>query len=242
MTAQPTHPGPGRTRIKICGVRTIEAAHAAVAAGADAIGLVFVAASPRCATIDEALAIVAALPPFVEPVALFADASSADIRQITAALGVRTVQLHGHETPQQVHELNDLRIIKAIDPTDQRHAPWLKAPAHEPGQLQAARHGGQVVALLLDATPTASAGEAKLTGGGGRTFDWAVIDTLDRPALPPIILAGGLKVDNVADAIARVRPFAVDVSSGVESARGVKDAGLIQAFCAAVRNADGRSR
>jgi len=215
-----------RTRIKICGVRSPEIARAAANAGADAVGIVFVAKSPRCVTIDEARAVIAALPAFVEPVALFSDASLADIRQITAAIDVRTVQLHGSESPADAASLTDLRVIKAINLADAAHTIWLAAPMPV-----------NIVGLLVD-SPPAPGGDAPLSGGGGHTFDWSTLDALDRAALPALILAGGLSAANVGDAIARVRPYAVDVSSGVESSRGVKDAAKVRAFCDAVRKSD----
>jgi phosphoribosylanthranilate isomerase len=191
-------------------------------AGADAVGLVFVGKSPRHVSIDEARAVIAALPAFVVPVGLFVDAALADVRQITAAVNIRTVQLHGCELPADTALLTDLRVIKAVNLVDARHAAWLTSPAPP-----------NVVGLLIDAPPA----DGALTGGGGETFDWAALDALDRAKLPPLILAGGLTPGNVVSAITRVRPYAVDVSSGVESSRGVKDPAKIAAFCDAVRHA-----
>ena len=211
------------TRIKICGIRDIESAQAAVDAGADAIGLVFVKASPRHVTVDQARAIVRSLPPFVEPVGLFVDEALEHVRDTCMAVGLHTVQLHGRETIDYARKLNDCRVIKAATIGDEKHTTWFThlKPHH-------------IVGLLLDAPP---APDSDLTGGSGVTFDWKAIDSLDRKSLPLLILAGGLTAANVGEAIRIVKPFAVDVSSGVESSRGIKDPGLIRAFCDAVRRA-----
>ena len=215
------------TRIKICGIRTLEAARAAVDAGVDAIGLVFVSASPRFVTEEQARQIVAVLPPMVEPIGLFVDAPADQVRQTAAAVGLRTVQLHGSELPAHIDQLAPLRVIKALpfDPqqADAAMRPWKNPP-------------GNLAAMLWDAPPRAA---TDLTGGSGRAIDWHALAAMKNRCcdLPPDVLAGGLTPDNVADAIRVVRPYAVDVSSGVESSRGVKDAGLIRAFCEAVRQA-----
>ena len=219
-----------RTRIKICGVRDVETALTACAAGADAVGLVFVEKSPRFVTTDAAKQIVDALPAFVEPVGLFADHSEQQIRNIAEATGLRTLQLHGQETPSFVENLTGLRIIKALpfhpDTVEAVIASW-RPVAH------------RLAGLLLDTPPKT---DSTITGGSGTTFDWqALADRLDAGLfddLPPIILAGGLNHENVAEAVQTLGPYAVDVSSGVESERGVKDPAKIAAFCAAVRQAD----
>ena len=203
-----------RTRIKICGVRNIETALATAAAGADAIGLVFVDSSPRHVSVDTARRIVTALPAWVTPVGLFVDEKLARIRKIVAEVGLHAVQLHGNESPDVVDALRPLSVIKKLCPGDDI-TPWAR-----------------VNAILYD-TPTTS---HELPGGTGKTFDWNTLQTPDDG--PPIILAGGLTPGNVADAIRTVRPYGVDVSSGVESQRGVKDTGLIAAFCQTVRTAD----
>lgn len=212
-----------RTRIKICGVRDVETARAAVGAGADAIGLVFVSASPRAVTVEAAAAIARALPPMVEPIGLFVDEPADRVREIAAAVGLRTVQLHGRERPGDVESLAPLRVIKALpfDPAraSETLAPWRCGPDN-------------LAAILWDAPPSTA---ADLTGGSGRVLDWTALAAVDMAGLPPVILAGGLTPGNVAGAIAAVRPYAVDVSSGVESSRGVKDTALIRAFCDAVR-------
>jgi len=221
-----------RTRIKICGVRDVQTAAVAVNAGADAIGLVFVQASPRVVTATQARQIVRALPPFVEPVALFVDAPIDDIRKTTSDAGIRTVQLHGHETPDQIAQLEPLRVIKALafDPQTltARLKSWMTVRQHLAG-------------LLLDA-PAISPTPSMPGGGSGRPFDWDVLAQLKQSGaltdLPPWILAGGLTPDNVAQAMDRVGPYGVDVSSGVESSRGVKDHALIHSFCQSVHRAD----
>ncbi len=220
-----------RTRIKICGIRDAQAATAAVDAGADAIGLVFAPASRRCVTVDQVKQVLQALPAFVEPVGLFVDAAVEQVRQTALSLGLRTVQLHGRETPQEADELRPLRVIKAIgfdtDGLADRLAGWRAI-------------GDRLGGLLWDA-PDQSSGDQP-NGGSGRRFDWETLNKLQSTGaldgLPPTVLAGGLTPDNVGEAIGLVGPYGVDVSSGVESTPGVKDPVLIRAFCQAVRRAD----
>ncbi len=220
-----------RTRIKICGIRRPDDALAAAHAGADAIGLVFVERSPRRITVDEAKRIIRALPPFVEPIGLFVDDPPATVRGIADELRLRTVQLHGREGAGYVAQLDGLKVVKALS-FDEGHAAE---------KIQPWRDGCKnLTGILWDAVPPQEA--AELTGGSGRSFDWAALaalqDTGQLDGLPPTILAGGLTPLNVGDAIATVRPYAVDVSSGVEGERGVKDADKIRAFCDAARAAD----
>lgn len=201
-----------RTRVKICGITRVEDAVAAAAAGADAIGLVFEAKSPRCVTPAQARAIAAALPPFITVVGLFVDAPAARIREVLGQVPLDLLQFHGSETPEDCRA-HGRPYIKAI-----RMAPQVDVAAE-------ARPYADAAGLLLDTFST------QATGGTGETFDWArVPKRLDRP----VILAGGLTPENVAQAIASVRPYAVDVSSGVESSKGIKDAAKIAAF---IRNA-----
>lgn len=217
-----------RTRIKICGVRDAEIALAAAAAGADAIGLVFVPGSPREVSPQQARQIVEALPAFVEPVGLFVDVPADHIRRVCLEVGLRTIQLHGQETPQFAAGLSPLRVIKAFafqgEGLAEQLAPW---------------SGPRNFAGLLWDTPAEG---KELPGGSGRTFDWKQLADLqksgDLPAWAPLILAGGLHPGNVQQALALLVPYAVDVSSGVESTRGVKDRARIETFCAAVRAAD----
>ncbi|MEM9414459.1 MAG: phosphoribosylanthranilate isomerase [Planctomycetota bacterium] len=203
-----------RTRIKICGVKDEAMAHAAVAAGADAVGLVFVEASPRYIEVLDAARVVASLPPFVEPVGLFVDASAEHVLRVCHATGIHTVQLHGRESIALLDQLPGLRIIKALpfDPdTLDTALMWDADP--------------RVSALLFDAA----------TGGSGETIDWHALAAVMPGLSKPVILAGGLSAENVAEAVEVVRPYAVDVSSGVEATRGVKDAAKIAAFCESVR-------
>jgi phosphoribosylanthranilate isomerase len=225
-------PQPARTRIKVCGVRDVKTAAAATQAGADALGLVFVPASPRAVSVAQARKIVAALPIFVEPVGLFVNAPLRKVIATAKALGLRTVQLHGDETPDYVARLAPLRVIKAInlaEITGEDLAAWRKASDNLAG-------------LLWDAAPPEAAKRKGLTGGHGRQPDGQALAMLTQSVhltgLPPAILAGGLTPENVATAVALIRPYGVDVSSGVESRRGVKDPALIAAFCAAVRAVD----
>ena len=207
-------------------------AAAAAAAGADAVGLVFVPGSPRRVTTDQARNIVCGLPPFVEPVGLFLDASADHIRHTADVVGLQVVQLHGRETPGLVAQLAPLRAIKAVafdqEKTADHLEPWVGA-----------RHS--LAGLLLDA-PVVDRGAVAPGGGTGRVFDWDRLAAFKRSGgldgLPPLVLAGGLTPQNVGRAIALVSPYAVDVSSGVEAGRGVKDNALIQAFCQAVGVAD----
>jgi phosphoribosylanthranilate isomerase len=204
-----------KTRIKICGITRVEDALAAARLGADAVGLVFYAGSPRAVTIGRAREIIDALPPFVVPVGLFVNADAATVRDTLAAVPVQLLQFHGDETP---------------DFCDGFGRPFLRALRVRKGAdlLQYAREFHAAKGLLLDAWVEG------VHGGTGATFDWSLIP----PDLPmPVILSGGLNPDNVEQAVRRVRPWAVDVSSGVESAKGIKDAAKIEAFINGVRNA-----
>ena len=216
------------TRIKICGIREPAIARVAAEAGADAIGLALVEGSARQVSVDQAHRVIVATPVFVEPVALFANTPVDEVRRVANVLGVRTVQLHGDETPEDVAALGPLRVIKALSLTEAGSAPVQLEPWGKLSNLSG---------LLFDTPPR---GE-ELPGGSGRTFDWQSLTMLRQrgalDSLPPVILAGGLHMQNVAEAIRIVRPFAVDVSSGVESSRGVKDPLLVRAFCEAVRDA-----
>lgn len=220
-----------RTRVKICGVRDTATAEAAVEAGADAIGLVFAPGSPRQVTVEEAGRIVAALPALVQPVGLFVNADAGTIRDAAARIGLGTVQLHGEETPDAVAALTPLRVIKSIA-FESRFVS---------DELRRWRGVPNLAGLLFDAVPTSA--EDGQRGGTGRRLDWSALASLVHGGmmadLPPLILAGGLNAENVGEAIAALRPYALDVSSGVESERGIKCAARIRAFCAAVRAADG---
>lgn len=213
-----------RTRIKICGISTVEAARCAAESGADAIGLVFVEKSPRCVSVETARQITQSLPPLVEPIALFMDADPRHVIETCTLAGIRTVQLHGKESPDAADALLPLRVIKAHPWDDAAPLPLLAEWMARPN----------LAGFLWDAP---AHGE-ELPGGTGRTADWSNMDAKGAHAGVPFFLAGGLTPDNVAEAVRVVRPFAVDVSSGVESSRGVKDHRKIAAFCKAVHEAD----
>lgn len=210
-----------RTRIKVCGITRVEDARLAIEAGADALGFVF-AASPR--RVDRAMAreIVRALPPFVATVGVFVDEEPREVVETAAAVGLTAVQLHGDESPAVLRELRSRMPLKMIKAFRVRAAGDL-------ARLDDYR--AHCDALLLDAYVPGAA------GGTGRTFDWELA-RLARAAGHPLVLAGGLTPENVSAAVRRVRPFAVDVSSGVEAAPGRKDALRVRAFVAAAREAD----
>jgi phosphoribosylanthranilate isomerase len=206
-----------RTRIKICGVRDIETGIVCAEAGADAVGFVFVKASPRAITPDEAFEIQASLPPFVSTVALFKNASVDFFCDAEETCPTTLVQLHGDESDQ---------VIKQCGPN------LIKAVRFDAGTIarDLARFEGidEVDAVLVDGSE----------GGEGKSFDWNALVPHLSLLSKPLIVSGGLTPENVGEVIRVLRPYCVDVSSGVESAPGVKDAGLIGAFCAAVRRAD----
>ncbi len=202
-------------RVKICGITRPEDAVAAADAGADAIGLLFYAKSRRCVSRERAAAILAELPPFVTPVALFVNEAVETIKSICDELGVRTVQLHGDEPPAVARELAPLTVIKAFR---------VGSPA-DPEAMA----GYPASAYLLDTRVEGS------YGGTGESFDWALAARARRYGR--IIVAGGLTPENVAEAVRVARPFGVDASSGVESAPGVKDKAKVAAFVAAARGA-----
>ena len=205
-----------QTRIKICGITTADDARAAVDHGADAIGLVFYARSPRSVTVQQAQQIVAAVPPFITVVARFVDEPADDISRILSSVPVDLVQFHGDETPAFCQQFG---------------RPWIKALRVRPGvELEALCKDYQAGrGILLDSW------QDGVPGGTGKSFDW---DLAARTLPLPVVLAGGLNEDNVGEAMARLRPAAVDVSGGVERAPGVKDSGKIERFVAAVRAAD----
>jgi phosphoribosylanthranilate isomerase len=200
------------TRVKICGVTSVEDALASVEAGADAIGVNFARRSPRRVDVGLARQIVDALPPHVISVGVFVDSSEAEIRDVIARTGLRCVQLHGDEPPE---------LVAAFLP----HA-YKALRVRGPGVLdEAARYPGEYV--LLDAYVPG------VEGGTGATFDWSVAAKLAQ--LRQVTLAGGLTPSNVAQAVREVRPFCVDVASGVELSPGRKDAAKVRAFIAAAK-------
>ncbi|WP_127477466.1 phosphoribosylanthranilate isomerase [Sulfurivermis fontis] len=207
-----------RTRVKICGITRPEDGIAAARLGADAIGLVFYAPSPRAVTVAQAQAVCAALPPFVSVVGLFVDAPAAEVLEVLQAVPLDVLQFHGDEAPAYCGAFG---------------RPYLKALRMRDGLDVAAeaRRYADAQGLLLDTYVPGAA------GGTGRSFDWArVPQKLDKP----VILAGGLTPDNVAEAIATARPYAVDVSGGVEQARGIKSAEKMAAFMRGVESAQDR--
>ena len=204
-----------RTRVKICGITRPQDGVAAARAGADAIGLVFYPPSPRFLSVERAREIRDALPPFVQAVALFVNADAAQVAQVIGRVHPSLLQFHGEETPEFCAQFG---------------VPYVKACRVAPGVdlLKYLRAFSSASGWLLDA-------HVEEYGGVGASFDWSLVpESLERP----LVLSGGLTRDNVATAVRRVRPWAVDVSSGVESAKGIKDAAKVAAFIAEVRNAD----
>ena len=200
-----------KPRIKICGLTRLEDVRVAVEAGADAIGLVFYPPSPRFVDLAQAAELARAVPPFVTIVGLFVNADPALVRETLAAVPIHLLQFHGDE---------DEAYCRQFD------RPYMKAARVRPGMdlVQYAADFPSAQAILLDAFVDGF-------GGGGKVFDWSLIP----PALgKPLVLSGGLDAGNVGEAIATVQPAAVDVSSGVEAAKGIKDAEKIRVFCAAV--------
>jgi phosphoribosylanthranilate isomerase len=204
------------TRIKICGITRAGDALVAAECGADAIGLVFYQRSPRHVSIAQARQLAGALPPFVSVVGLFVDAEAAFVREALAHVPLDLLQFHGDESPEYCAQFNH---------------PYLKAIRVKTGVdlLQCASDFRSAKGLLLDAHVEG------IPGGTGTTFDRALIPK----QLPlPVILSGGLDAENVAAAIKQVRPYAVDVSSGVEAGKGIKDAAKIAAFINEVKHID----
>lgn len=203
------------TRIKICGLTRPQDVDAAVAAGADAIGLVFYPASPRYIDLAWAIELIRHVPPFVDIVGLFVNAAPTQVRAVLAAIPVHLLQFHGDEDDAYCRQFGR-PFLKAV-----RVCPDIDLP----GQM-AAFPSAQ--AILLDAF-------VEGYGGSGQAFDWTLVP---RELPKPIVLSGGLDANNVGDAIRRVHPAAVDVSSGVESGKGIKDAEKMRAFVIAVHRAD----
>jgi phosphoribosylanthranilate isomerase len=204
-----------RVRVKICGITDAADAHAAVAAGADALGFVFYAKSPRSISVERAAEIIRSLPPFVARVGLFVNETAETIQAVVRNAGLDTVQLHGEETPEFAELLRSrVKVIKAFRVRDAASLASLS------GYIKAAD------AYLLDAFVPG------IQGGTGSVFDWQLAIEASRFG-KPIILAGGLTVGNVTGAVAQVRPYAVDVSSGVEISPGRKDPAAVTEFIGA---------
>ncbi|MHA7162814.1 phosphoribosylanthranilate isomerase, partial [Burkholderia pseudomallei] len=215
---------PPRTRIKLCGLSNAADIDWAAELGADAIGLVFYPKSPRAVTLEQAAALAARVPPFVSVVGLFVNPTEDEIARVANAVPLTLLQFHGDETPGQCASLAAAARL-----------PWLRAlrvgVATQPADLvESALHYSAARGLLFDTL-------VEHYGGSGKVFDWSLIPAeLARRA----VLSGGLNAQNVGDAIRQVRPFAVDVSSGIEApgAKGVKDRARMAAFVRAVREAD----
>jgi len=215
-----------RTRIKICGLTRAEDVAAAVAAGADALGFVFYANSPRHVTAAAAAQLICAVPPFVSTVGLFVNATVEEVAAVLEQAPLSLLQFHGDETPQQC-----AAIAEAV-----------KRPFMRAARIGSATTSADLIeyeqdyrsaspfftGLLLDTL-------VEQYGGSGKVFDWSLIP---EELAPRVVLSGGLSVQNATDAVQRVRPHAVDISSGVEQAKGIKDAARIAAFISAVRLAD----
>ena len=215
-----------RTRIKICGLTRIEDIVAATVAGADALGFVFYAASPRAVTASQAAQLVASVAPFITTVGLFVNASIAEVSAVLEQAPLSLLQFHGDETPQHCAQiaaavkrpfLRAARIGADTKPADllEYEAAYRSASPFFSG-------------LLLDTL-------VEQYGGSVKVFDWSLIP---KELAPRVVLSGGLSVQNATDAVQRVRPHAVDISSGVEAAKGIKDAAKIEAFIRAVRLAE----
>ncbi len=204
-----------RVRSKICGITRVEDALAAVEAGADAIGLVFYAKSPRAVSVEQAAEIVQALPPFVTSVGLFVNMPREQLLAVLQQVPLDFLQFHGDESPAECEGYG---------------RPYIKALRVRPGENVAAAMAPYAGArgILLDTFVEG------VPGGTGAAFDWSLVP---QGVARPIILAGGLEAHNVAAAIRQVRPYAVDVSGGVEASKGIKDAGKIRAFVKSVRDA-----
>ena len=202
-----------RTRVKICGITRRQDAEFAIKMGVDAIGLVFYPSSPRAVSIAQAKEITFQLAPFTSVVGLFVDASPEDVTQCLEALPIDLLQFHGNETAHYCEQFDK---------------PYLKAVRMEDNidLVDKVNHYSSAAAILLDSY------QPGLPGGTGQTFDWSLISDFDKP----LILAGGLTVDNVAMAIKQVQPYAVDVSGGVEQSKGIKNQQKISAFMQEVAN------
>ena len=205
-----------RTRVKICGFTKAEDAVAAAYFGVDAIGLVFYPPSPRNVSIEQAINIVEALPAFVSVVALFVDEEESKIRDVLSKISIDCIQFHGNETAKTCRVYNK---------------PYMKAIRMKEGMDVAniATQYDDASALLLDAY------HPGIKGGSGSQFDWDLIP--DNCSLP-VILAGGLQVNNARQAVQKVKPYALDVSSGVESAKGIKDVAKMAAFIQEIKEGD----
>lgn len=212
-----------RTRVKVCGITRVEDALVAVEAGADALGFIF-AESPRRVSVAQAGEIVSQIPPLVTPIGVFVDEPPEVVAEVARAAGLRAVQLHGGESPECARALRSLAPVWVVKAFRVRG---------ESALAEIGRYRECCDAVLLDAFVPGSA------GGTGKVFDWSLAERAVACGVP-LFLAGGLHPGNVAEAVRRVRPYAVDVSSGVEAGPGVKDHERLRAFLGAVRDADDR--
>ncbi|MFZ6644562.1 phosphoribosylanthranilate isomerase [Undibacterium sp. TJN25] len=215
-----------RTRIKICGLTRAEDVQAVVAYGADAMGFVFYPQSPRYVTPQQAGALLAHVPPFITTTGLFVNANIDDVVNTLAAAPVALLQFHGDETAEQCHQLASAANRPFI------RAFRVKADTSATDLLECEKiyraASPYFSGLLLDTF-------VESFGGSGKVFDWSLIP---KELAPRAVLSGGLSVQNATDAVSRVRPFAVDISSGVELSKGIKDNAKLRAFIQAVRLAD----
>jgi phosphoribosylanthranilate isomerase len=214
------------TRIKICGITRLDDLHAAIDAGADALGFVFYPPSPRYLSPEAAAPLIAAMPPFVTSVGLFVNASLEEIQAVIAQAPIQLLQFHGDESAEECH-----RLASAVN------RPFIRAFRVKPDtsaadllecEEQYKATSSLFQGLLLDTFVDSF-------GGSGKVFDWSLIP---KELAPRVVLSGGLSVQNATDAVVRVRPFAVDISSGVELSKGIKDVAKIRSFVQAVRLAD----
>lgn len=221
-----TQPTTKRTRIKLCGLTRAADVQLAVELGADALGLVFYPASPRAVDAEQAAQLLALLPPFVSAVGLFVNASASEVRQTLAIAPISILQFHGDETLEQccaIAQEVQRPFLRAL-----RVKPDMKSADLLECEQQYRRASPYFSGLLLDTWVDSY-------GGSGKVFDWSLIPA---ELAHRAVLSGGLNVQNVTEAVTSVRPFAVDVSSGIESAKGIKDAALMHAFVSAVRAGD----
>jgi phosphoribosylanthranilate isomerase len=214
-----------RIRIKMCGTTSEEDALAAIAAGVDALGFIFVAGSPRLVSPDRAAALIDTIPPFISRVGVFQDAAEAEIKEIVDHCGLTQVQLHGDESPEYCERLHSWRrglsICKAVR----------VGIGIQPGDIQV--FNASVDSILLDTYVRGTA------GGTGQSFDWTIVESLG--VTRPLILAGGLHPGNVVQAIRVVRPYAIDINSGVEMVPGRKDHLRLRQLIANVRRFESES-
>ncbi len=206
-----------RTRVKICGMTDLDELKLGVEAGVDAFGFIFAPKSPRYIDPEDARELIASLPPFIGAVGVFVNEEPERVEEIAKYCGLTVLQLHGDESPEYCQQFQGRRVVKAI-PVRPGMSPDVLTPYED-----------VVYAFLLDTY------HEKLPGGSGQTFDWSLVSGLHPEK--PIILAGGIGVDNVAQAIKQVRPFAVDVNSAIETEPGRKDPELITKLMAAVAGA-----